>query len=351
MSEFFIKDNVLRLYFGNDEQVKVPEGIVEIYDHAFNYCYKLKRVILPESLTLIGIEAFKDCTALEQVDIPNAVTVICRRAFYGCTALERVSLPSELTLIADGAFESCTELKSVVIPDKVRRIGEGSFRSCTGLERIVFPKSLESIENYAFNICNSLEEVELFDGLKKIGNQAFHGCKKLRQIIIPKTVEKMGSDAFQRSFAIKRVINHSKLSLIEKYNYYYLKTPTYDVEFFYSNEPIENIPESIRIVAVETYVSRSNEYPTDTKKQYAEYIKTHGGELIIMAASRKKHALIIEMLEKKLITERAIEDALIKSNGDAELNAVLLEYRHKYADFKSDAQNGDNLIEMLEDSE
>ena len=71
--------------------VKIPNGITEISEYAFEKCKAIKSVTFPKSLKKIGKEAFKDCDYLESVSFPESVTEISDNVFKGCTGLTNVT--------------------------------------------------------------------------------------------------------------------------------------------------------------------------------------------------------------------------------------------------------------------
>ena len=75
--------------FANREdivKVKLPEGVVEIGDYAFENCRNLEEVICPDSLRRIGGMAFADCVSLKNVRYGTDVEVD-ESAFEGCVKL------------------------------------------------------------------------------------------------------------------------------------------------------------------------------------------------------------------------------------------------------------------------
>lgn len=75
--------------FANREdivKVKLPEGVVEIGDYAFENCRNLEEVICPDSLRRIGNMAFADCVSLKNIRYGTDVEVE-DSAFEGCAEL------------------------------------------------------------------------------------------------------------------------------------------------------------------------------------------------------------------------------------------------------------------------
>lgn len=77
--------------FANREdivKVKLPEGVVEIGDYAFENCRNLEEVICPDSLRRIGSMAFADCISLKNIQYGNDVEVT-EDAFKGCVEMKQ----------------------------------------------------------------------------------------------------------------------------------------------------------------------------------------------------------------------------------------------------------------------
>ena len=68
--------------------LKIPEGVTEIADHAFNECESLESVEIPASVASIGLEAFRRCVSLARIAIPETVTSIGGWAFDVCKSLK-----------------------------------------------------------------------------------------------------------------------------------------------------------------------------------------------------------------------------------------------------------------------
>ena len=108
----------------------------------------------------------------EDVTIPDGVTEIGALAFYGCTSLESVTIPASVTKIS--GFSGCTSLKSVTIPDSVTEIGINTFDGCTSLASVTIPDSVTKISAYVFSGCTSLKSVTFAatGGWKCIGSDS-----------------------------------------------------------------------------------------------------------------------------------------------------------------------------------
>ena len=87
MSEFEIKNGVLKKYNGKDENVVIPNGVTSIGDSAFKNCTSLTGITIGGSVTIIGGCAFSHCTSLTSITIGGSVTSIGKEAFSGCDLL------------------------------------------------------------------------------------------------------------------------------------------------------------------------------------------------------------------------------------------------------------------------
>ena len=161
------EDKILMGYTGTETELALPEGITEIYEHAFEYAFygeaKITKVTIPDSVTSIGDRAFYKCTGLTSVTIGNSVTSIGDYAFYKCTGLTSVTIGNSVTSIGTYAFGYCTGLTSITIPDSVTSIGDRAFYDCTGLTSVTIGNSVTSIGEDAFSGCTGLTEIR-FNG-------------------------------------------------------------------------------------------------------------------------------------------------------------------------------------------
>lgn len=66
-NEFVILGSVLIKYLGEDSEVIVPEGIIQIGHNSFSSS-NIRSIVLPESITSIGKNAFINCEALESIE-------------------------------------------------------------------------------------------------------------------------------------------------------------------------------------------------------------------------------------------------------------------------------------------
>lgn len=226
-------------YFGNDEDVVVPEKmgdypVVSIGKHCFSESFfskhksKIKRVTIPATITVLTGNIFDYCEELKTVDLPEGLLRIERWAFNQCTKLENITIPKTVTTIADSAFNHCKGLKKIFIPAGVHTM-ESAFIGCDELEEIivdtanekydsrdncnavietatntlifgckttVIPNTVIKIGDAAFCGLDTIDEFVVPDGIVEIGANAFNGCMKLKAVSLPESLVKIGGYAF-----------------------------------------------------------------------------------------------------------------------------------------------------------
>ena len=155
MSKFIVDEinNKIVEYTGTNKTVRIPEGIVEIDDFAFQYNCQIEEVYCPSTLKTIGYGAFE-----------------------GCTALKKIHLNEGLTEILDNAFEK-TGFKSINMPDSVNYIGNEAFKQAA-IKTIELSKNLKKIPDGCF-VYSNLKEIIIPENITEIGAAAFENCASL----------------------------------------------------------------------------------------------------------------------------------------------------------------------------
>ena len=182
----------------NITSIEIPKGLQSIGSSAFRDCDQLTSIKFPEELqstVSIGLRAFENCDALTSIELPKGQQSIGERAFYGCDALTSIKLPEGLQEIGKEAFMYCTNLTSIELSEGLQSIGLEAFRNCAKLTSIKLPKGLQSIGSQAFYDCARLTSIELPEGLQSIGSQAFYGCD-IPSVTIPESVRDLMYNSF-----------------------------------------------------------------------------------------------------------------------------------------------------------
>ena len=68
---FLICGTTVHAYFGNEENVVIPDGISTLADCSFDCISEMETVKLPSSITSVGDDPFRGCDTLETVLIPR----------------------------------------------------------------------------------------------------------------------------------------------------------------------------------------------------------------------------------------------------------------------------------------
>ena len=192
----------------------IPEGVTEIPTQCFQFCYKLKKVVLPSTIKTIGIFAFFD-SSVDDMNFPEGLDSIGYLSMHG-TRLTEVVLPKTIRTIGYKTFASNFKLKKVVLPEGLTEIPDNLCSSCIELEKIVIPESVIKINTEAFSACLKLK-TNLPPKLKWIGNGAFSSCS-LDSIVFPATMEYIGKEAFQDLTKLKKIYSMSPIPPVCYYN-------------------------------------------------------------------------------------------------------------------------------------
>ncbi|RKW49018.1 MAG: leucine-rich repeat domain-containing protein [Prevotella sp.] len=185
----------------------IPEGVTEIPTQCFQFCYKLKKVVLPSTIKTIGILAFFD-SLVDDMNFPEGLDSIGYLSMHGARLTE-VVLPKTIRTIGNEAFADNVKLKRVVLPEGLTEIPDKLFSSCIELEKIVIPESVTKINTEAFSACLKLK-TNLPPKLKWIGSDAF-SSSGLDSIVFPATMEYIGKEAFQDLTKLKKIYSMSPI--------------------------------------------------------------------------------------------------------------------------------------------
>ena len=185
----------------------IPEGVTEIPTQCFQFCYKLKKVVLPSTIKTIGILAFFD-SLVDDMNFPEGLDSIGYLSMHG-TRLTEVVLPKTIRTIGYKTFASNFKLKKVVLPEGLTEIPDNLCSSCIELEKIVIPESVIKINTEAFSACLKLK-TNLPPKLKWIGDGAFSSCS-LDSIVFPATMEYIGKEAFEDLEKLKKIYSMSPI--------------------------------------------------------------------------------------------------------------------------------------------
>ena len=122
--------------------VKTIEGT------AFNFCDRIKEIIIEDGITEIPDNAFSRCENLEKITIPKTVIKIGFNAFTRCYHLKEVVLSEGLVEIDNTAFRFCDSLKELHIPSTVKKISMHIDSYSNGLKDLYFHGMETQIDNH-----------------------------------------------------------------------------------------------------------------------------------------------------------------------------------------------------------
>jgi len=118
---FIVESDALLRFTGDDTEVIIPHGIVEIRSGAFNYTFidphapnylsLIDTIFIPESVRRIGTPGFSigrrvgatfgSCTKLKRINIPDSIEYFEVHAFCGCANLTEITISTEKLLSHD----------------------------------------------------------------------------------------------------------------------------------------------------------------------------------------------------------------------------------------------------------
>ena len=174
------ENNILIQYKGNDENVIIPENIVEIggryiaddkwgnelWHGAFNVrnARNIKSIIIPDSVTVICSGAFNNC-GLTSVNLNANIKTIGFYEFGGNSDLKNIKLPASVESIDNDAFFKCSSLESLVCEKEVSKFAIDAIQGCTNMKSLIIknPKCTFYLVDYNF-------EPVTVDTLNEYGN-------------------------------------------------------------------------------------------------------------------------------------------------------------------------------------
>lgn len=226
--------------FKNCSKLKTIENIPSTLNDIAKCCFEgtaLESVDLSNTeITTMKDGVFLNNTSLTSVKLPKGLKNFWDQAFQGCTALNNIVMPSTVVGIYNNVFEGCTSLSNVTFNDSYTTLGHHVFKNCP-LAAVTFPNSLKSIGEYAFEntklntvdlsntqitslpngcffICENLSDVKLPKDLTDIGNNAFISTP-IASITFPSSLQKIGDYAFQKA-KLENVVIPTNCNAIEQ---------------------------------------------------------------------------------------------------------------------------------------
>lgn len=184
--------------------ITLNEGLIGIYDSAFEKCNTITSISFPESLKLIGNNAFAG-NKLSSIEFKgNNLETIGDGAFNATSKNDNtvaiLNLPESVISIGANAFKNWSKLETVNVGNKLKEIKDNAFLENNLLESFNQngTSSLESIGSKAFYGCNKLSNLDLGNSLINVGDSAFEGLSSFVPTI-PESIETIGKNAFAKT--------------------------------------------------------------------------------------------------------------------------------------------------------
>jgi len=95
VNKMFIIDDWLVTVDDDVENIEIPPYIKGVADYAFNFCGKLKKIILPEGLKYLGMNAFAFALDLDEVYIPRGVSAHWK-IFGANVNIKKLTIPQDV---------------------------------------------------------------------------------------------------------------------------------------------------------------------------------------------------------------------------------------------------------------
>ncbi|MBR0341968.1 MAG: leucine-rich repeat domain-containing protein [Oscillospiraceae bacterium] len=190
---FVIREGVLEMYKGNDDEIIVPNGVNAIGSFLMGYGAWFKKVIIPKGVKEIKDNAFNGIN-VEEVVLPSSLKRIGKGAFSWCS-IKEITIPYGIETIPNELF-MYSKLAKIVLPESIKKIGDNAFLHCINLRTLQIP-CLESVSigESAFVGCDNLCDA---NGFLILQNRllAYRCGKKVTHARIPDEVEQIDTGVF-----------------------------------------------------------------------------------------------------------------------------------------------------------
>jgi len=167
ISEFFIEDSILKYFFGENADIKIPDNVQRIGEYAF-YCNKKIISVDLNNVLAIGMHAF-EFSGIHSFTGGN-LFYIDDRAFNR-SELKTLKLDYPHLTFGEYVFKDCYNLHSIEL-SKFETLSKGMFYNCTDITELVIPDTVQYIEDYALGKCYHLKKLTIY-GEPNISENAF----------------------------------------------------------------------------------------------------------------------------------------------------------------------------------
>jgi len=156
-------------------EVELCEGLVEIGDRSFMWCYhSITKIVIPNSLRRIYDRAFFD-SLRTPIRLHGGIESIGEFAFASCI-FTNFRVPPLITVIPDAMLFNCKSIFSIELPYHLTEIGHNAFYYCYCLRNVAFPPNAVYGDDIFFdddmNIFTDL--YQLFGSIAEIIRELMH---------------------------------------------------------------------------------------------------------------------------------------------------------------------------------
>lgn len=171
-----IIEEIGRQSFGSCNSIEVINlsNVKRIPEKAFEYCYKLRDVILSQDLKIVESKAFAYCTSLETIVFPKSLEYLSDNSLSSCTSLQEIEI--------DGDNKHYCSINGVLFNKSATRLIK--YPSGKKESEYEIPSSVYEICDEAFADCKSIELIRSDNRLMHFGERVFNNCSNLRECII-----------------------------------------------------------------------------------------------------------------------------------------------------------------------
>ena len=251
--------NILFDYFGHEEHVVIPDGVIALGDQVLNNI-QLESATIPESVIAIGPYTFPSwnedfilyapagsyaekyakenglnfvAAEFPQERLPEQKAILrpnARKSKQQTWVTEEQSdgtlmiadykgsekevyIPEQIdgktvSAIGENAFSpmkprrqkvqasALANLTTVVLPPTLRIIGNNAFQGCERLMSVEIPGGVLTIGEWAFAGCKNMDTISFSQSIQEIGKGAFSDCKKLHSVVLPDGIKEISAWVF-----------------------------------------------------------------------------------------------------------------------------------------------------------
>lgn len=227
----------------NGEDIHLKDGVICIYENAFDSFTPKLKLFLPKSLRYFNSKSLNDRYEMLSWESPwyvydngyiytkdyteailwhdklkninSKVKIIGAYLYAG--KLFNDSWPSNLKKIRNGAFNGASVPNSLSIPEGVVEIEKSAFSGCDAIN-VQLPASLQYLGSWCFHLCEKLNAVYFANGCQvhEIKESTFCNCKQLSSIVFPSNLNIIGDSSFLWCENIKDLFLPQTLKTIGK---------------------------------------------------------------------------------------------------------------------------------------